>query len=331
LFLVECARGISELTGVAMAWGQADGRPRLKVSAPAAASWLQLPALNPGPAINAAGESHYQGALETVGGGRTSFGVCHPLITAELVREPANPYDPNAVRVQADGRQLAYMPKEDATRFHAVIDKLAGQDRPATCRALLTGGWDRGRSDRGSIGLQILTGRRPTVWNGRAAFLPDTPFHEHHEVHPLPGLAADALPKDKAVVTLVDAGSGALALRHRETWLGHITDRPDLVAYIGRVAAAGLPPTARVRVQRGRLVVPLADPEVTIVHLIRLGTGDLSTVRCQVAPTGRWACQRCGRLWHDPRHPGRRWYDLTDDDGPHVCPGCFSYAFTHPM
>jgi hypothetical protein len=145
----------------------------------------------------------------------------------------------------------------------------------------------------------------------------------------LPGLAAAALPKDKAVVALVDAGAGALALRHGETWVGHITGRPDLVAYVGQVAAAGLPPTARVRVQQGRLVVSLADQEATVALLMRLGTGDLPTLRRRVAPTGRWACQRCGRLWHDPRPPARRWYDLTDD-GPHVCPGCFSYAFTHP-
>lgn len=32
-----------------------------------------------------------------------------------------------------------------------------------------------------------------------------------------------------------------------------------------------------------------------------------------------------------PRHPGRRWYDVIDDDGPHVCPNCFCYLFTHPV
>jgi hypothetical protein len=312
-----------------MAWGHPDHRLG-QALAPAAASWLQLPALNPGPAVDAAGESHYQDALEAVCGGRSFFGVRHPLITAELVREPANPYDPNAVRIDAAGRPLAHVPKEDASRFHAVIDKVAGQGRRATCRARLTGGWDRGRGDRGSIGLRILTGRIPTVWNGRAAFLPDTPFHEHHEVHLLPGLVGADLPKDRTLVTLVDAGSDGLALRHGETWLGHITGRPDLVAYIGRVAAAGLPTTARVRVEEGRVVVPLADQEATVELMTRLGIGDLPTLRRRVAPTGGWACQRCGRLWHDPRPPGRRWYDLTDDDGPHVCPGCFSYAFTHP-
>jgi hypothetical protein len=301
------------------------------VAAPRAVSWLQLPALNLGPAVNAAGESHYEDALETVASGRTCFGVRIPLITAELVREPTNPYDPNAVRVEANGRQLGYVAKEDAPRFHAVIDKLAAQDRLTTCRARLTGGWDRGQLDRGSIGLQLLTGRRPTLWNGRAAFLPAAPYHENREVRLLPGLPAEAWPRDKAIVTLADAGAGALALRHGEIWLGHITNRPDLVAYIGRIVTAGLPPTARVRVQQGRLFAQRADQDAIIGQLSRLGTGDLSAIRRQLAPTGRWACQRCGRLWQNPHHPGRRWYDLVDDDGPHVCPNCFSYSLTHPM
>jgi hypothetical protein len=117
--------------GAEMAWGQPDQRLG-QVPASAAGSWLQLPALNPGPAIDAAGESHYQDTLEAVGGGRTCFGVRHPLITAELVREPANPYDPNAVRIDVAGRPLAHVPKEDASRFHAVLDKLAGQGGRAT-------------------------------------------------------------------------------------------------------------------------------------------------------------------------------------------------------
>ncbi|HKP99662.1 MAG TPA: HIRAN domain-containing protein [Actinomycetes bacterium] len=301
------------------------------MAAPTAVSWLQLPTLNLGPAVNAAGESHYQDALEAVAGGRTAFGVCSPLITAELVREPANPYDPNAVRVDADGHQLGYVVKEDAPRFHVVTDKLAAQDRPATCRARLTGGWDRGQLDRGTIGLQLLTGRRPTLWNGRSAFLPATPYHENHQVELLPGLPAEAWPPDKAIVSLADAGAGALALRHGEPWLGHITDRPDLVTYVGRIVAACLPPTARVRIQQGRLLAQLADQDATIGQLSELGTDDFPAIRRQLTPTGRWACQRCGRLWQDPRHPGRRWYDLVDDDGPHVCPNCFSYSLTHPM
>jgi hypothetical protein len=179
--------------------------------------------------------------------------------------------------------------------------------------------------------LQLLTGRRPSVWNGRAAFLPATPYHENHQVQLLPGLPAEAWPRDKAIVILADAGAGALALRHGESWLGHIAGRPDLATYIGHIVAAGLPPTAKVRVQQGRLFAQLADQDAMIGQLSRLGNGDLSAIRRQLTPTGRWVCQRCGRLWQDSRHPGRRWYDLVDDDGPHVCPNCFSYSLTHPM
>ena len=146
--------------------------------------------------------------------------------------------------------------------------------------------------------MQLLTGRRPTLWNGHAAFLPATPYHENHQVQLLPGLPAEAWPRDKAIITLADAGHGALALRHGDTWLGHLTGRPDLAAYIGRIVTAGLPPTARVRVQQGRLFAQLADQDATIGQLSRLGTGDLSAIRRQLTPTGRWACQRCGRLWH---------------------------------
>jgi hypothetical protein len=77
--------------GAAMAWGQQDRPPGLAVAAPSAVSWLQLAALNPGPAVDAAGESHYQDTLESIAGGRNCFGVHTPLITAELVREPTNP------------------------------------------------------------------------------------------------------------------------------------------------------------------------------------------------------------------------------------------------
>jgi hypothetical protein len=43
-----------------MASGQPDGQGGAAIAAPAAASWLQLPALNPGPAVDAAGGSHNQ-------------------------------------------------------------------------------------------------------------------------------------------------------------------------------------------------------------------------------------------------------------------------------
>jgi hypothetical protein len=195
--------------------------------------------------------------------------VRQPLITAELVREPNNPYDPNAIRVEADCHVLAYVPKEDGPplpRRH----RQAGRPGSPSNVPSPANRWLGPRPRRPRQHRAAHPDGSPAHCLERTGRVPaGHPIHEHHEVHPLRELAADAWPKDKAIVTLVDAGSGALALRHGETWLGHIIGRPDLVAYIGRVAAASLPPTARIRVQHGRLVVPLADHEVTIVLLHR--------------------------------------------------------------
>jgi hypothetical protein len=313
-----------------MAWGQPEAQQRATGSAAAAASWLQLPAINTGAAVDAVGESYRQAALEEVGGGRTPFGVRHPVITAVLVREPDNPHDPNAVRVEAAGRHLAYLSREDAPRFHGVIEKLASKGMKASCRAQLIGGWASGNGNDGSIGIRILTGRRPVEWNDRAHFLPDGPFHEHYEVRLLPAVSADMLPKDRALVALVETSADALAVRHGETWLGHITHRPDLVEFIRRVVAAGLPATARVRVHDGRLTVPFADQDAVMSRLMQYGINRVRDLREQLVPNGWWVCQRCGRLWWDPRQPEPGWMYQTEEDGPNICPSCGSYAFTHP-
>ena len=126
------------------------------------ATWLQVPAINVGAQVDIVGEQHYQDALETLAAGRNAFGTRRRLLTAALVREPDNQYDPNAVRLEAAGATVGHLSREDAPRFHTVIDRLARAGIPATCRAMLTGGWDRGSADRGYIGIKIFTGRRPT-------------------------------------------------------------------------------------------------------------------------------------------------------------------------
>jgi hypothetical protein len=74
-------------------------------------------------------------------------------VTAELVREPRNRYDRNAVRVDVAGEVVGYLPRTDAPTYHQLVDTLWEQRLAATCWARLTGGWDRGPYDRGSIGL----------------------------------------------------------------------------------------------------------------------------------------------------------------------------------
>lgn len=81
----------------------------------------------------------------------------------------------------------------------------------ATCRAELVGGWDQGPSDRGSIGMQIRSGLRPSPWTGRVAFLPDSPWHEDIEV--TVDAASNGMPA-RSVVTLRSTSGGVAVMRH---------------------------------------------------------------------------------------------------------------------
>ena len=142
------------------------------------ASWLHAPAVSIGAAVRVVGTSYHQNALEIAAEGRNFAGARRRLLTAVLVREPDNPHDANAVRVDVASSPVGHLSREDAPRFHAIIQRLAKAGLPATCRAQLTGGWDQGPSDRGLIGVEIHTGRRPSRWTGSGAFLPESPWHE---------------------------------------------------------------------------------------------------------------------------------------------------------
>jgi hypothetical protein len=105
--------------------------------------------------VRVVGEASCQDALEAAAGGRTEDGARIPMVTAELVAEPTNPYDPGAVRVDVAGRCVGYIPRDETARFHPLLRLLASEGKPATCRARLTGGWDRGGGDRGHFGIVL--------------------------------------------------------------------------------------------------------------------------------------------------------------------------------
>ncbi len=108
------------------------------------------------------GESHYQGTLERLAGGRTIDGGRYCDHIALMLPEPSNPYDHNAVRVMlaphfdgATAGLVGYLSREDAVAYRPVIDRLASMARLMACRASLKGGWDRGGGDRGSFGVTL--------------------------------------------------------------------------------------------------------------------------------------------------------------------------------
>jgi predicted RNA-binding Zn-ribbon protein involved in translation (DUF1610 family) len=119
-----------------------------------------------GHTVEVMGESASQGTLDVLGGSRTIDGVTQPDQTALLMPEPTNPYDRNAVRVlivpvggqAAHWGKVGYLSRADAVAYRPVIDRLAELGRLAGCRAALTGGWDRGGRDRGSIGVRLHIG-----------------------------------------------------------------------------------------------------------------------------------------------------------------------------
>lgn len=58
------------------------------------------------------GESHYQGALLQ----------CDPGAVVELVREPDNPHDPNAIAAKLGAQTLGYVAASDAAELAPVMD-----------------------------------------------------------------------------------------------------------------------------------------------------------------------------------------------------------------
>jgi len=181
--------------------------------------------------------------------------------------------------------------------------------------------------------MRIFTGRRPAKWNGRAAFLPTVPWHEEYRVSLRRGGPDLSVLARKVVVTLTASQSGTVEVSKDGAILGDIRRRPDIAAYLARVQAQGLPTTANARNADGRLLVTVTDTAAVTAALDALGRGDLASIRRRTKPTGRWLCQRCGRIWTNTRRPPQRWYEIEDDDSgsPHVCPGCWSYKFTHPL
>lgn len=86
--------------------------------------------------LGAVGESNYQPALRAAAGKSEVRHGC----TATLVLEDSNPYDDHAVRVDVNGRTVAYLARADARRYRKHHQSINQQ-----CNALIVGG-GRGRS-----------------------------------------------------------------------------------------------------------------------------------------------------------------------------------------
>ncbi|AXB43599.1 HIRAN domain-containing protein [Amycolatopsis albispora] len=92
------------------------------------------------------GESQYQHALRNAAAGLATTGdfASHIPVTAALVPEPGNKWDPNAVRVDVvDGDRTApvgYLPAELAKEYQPTLLELRADGCLGTCPARIAGG-----------------------------------------------------------------------------------------------------------------------------------------------------------------------------------------------
>ena len=87
--------------------------------------------------INVAGESHYQDALHSLAG--NAEGETRLETTAALIPEPTNPHDPNAVKVEIDGKLVGYLPRQAAIDYGPMVKEPAERGRTAICEAMIAG------------------------------------------------------------------------------------------------------------------------------------------------------------------------------------------------
>lgn len=88
--------------------------------------------------VNVAGESYYQDALRALTAAAGGEEVRQDT-EAVLVPEPANPHDPNAVRVEIEGHLVGYLPRADAVAYGPAVRTIEERGRAAACEAMIAG------------------------------------------------------------------------------------------------------------------------------------------------------------------------------------------------
>jgi hypothetical protein len=84
--------------------------------------------------LKVVGESHYQDALLAICGSEPGDEVRHECF-AELVPEPENRHDANAVRVEIEGRLVGHLNRADAAEWQPRLIELAESGQPVMCPA----------------------------------------------------------------------------------------------------------------------------------------------------------------------------------------------------
>ena len=111
----------------------------------------------PGPGtyeFDIVGESAYQDSLESICGGRSEDSAEFQT-EAILVLENSNPHDSLAVRVDIQGKTVGYLSRKDARNYRKQLEQLGHPNVTCSCKAMIVGGWQRSRTDRGNFGVKL--------------------------------------------------------------------------------------------------------------------------------------------------------------------------------
>ncbi|MDP1873604.1 HIRAN domain-containing protein [Phenylobacterium sp.] len=100
------------------------------------------------------GESRYIDNFLKISGGYSRDGY-DVECEAELVPEPDNAYDANAIQVRIEGLKVGYLPSEVAAGYVERLEAAGFAGQPMRCQARVRGGWRTNQHDRGDFGVKL--------------------------------------------------------------------------------------------------------------------------------------------------------------------------------
>ena len=119
-------------------------------------SYLFLPQGVADSVVQVVGESNYQGNLRWAANGTNDDGPNNPRVYAELIPEPSNRHDSNAVKVQVGGRLVGYLARLDAEKYQPVLRPFVAAGRVPACEARIKGGYATDEGYRASLGIELF-------------------------------------------------------------------------------------------------------------------------------------------------------------------------------
>jgi hypothetical protein len=105
--------------------------------------------------LEVVGEANYMENFEAICGPRTPKGESR-LIEAHLIREPDNPFDKNAVRVEVQNKLVGYLSRDNAKDLNVIYTGLKlPPDTIIAVNGQIRGGWKRSNGDEGNYGVWL--------------------------------------------------------------------------------------------------------------------------------------------------------------------------------